>query len=388
MRRRYLLYILGILLILSTACRNLERERERESEAQKPARAGDSTEIILDDKTVRLLGIETVTVERTTLPLVVRATGRIVPQVQRTREVRTLFAGRVESVTVEINEVVSTGQVLAMLASPALPALRADLAKAEATLATAQKTFDRQKRLTEIGAGSQRELQQAQLELDAARIERERSLLRIRESGLDPDKLLGTNPRLGVTAPQHGVVVERAISPGELVAADTLLFRIVNTDIVDALLDLYEMQLGRVRAGQQVEVRVPAYPNRVFRGRVTSVGAVLNPQSRTAQARVTLSNPQHLLKPEMLCEADVIAGEKANAVAIPESALVDDDGVPVVYVRTGQKYGRRPVQLGAKTLRVVEIVAGLNPGEVVVTQGGYQLRALGLKARPEAEHEN
>lgn len=386
-RRFYSLHALVVTLALLSACRKLESERERNTETRQPAPAEVSTEIALDDKTAQMLGIQVAAAGRARLPLVVRASGRIVAQVQRTRQVRTPFTGRVESVAVEINQPVRASQTLAVVTSPDLPVLKAEMAKADAALGAAQKTFQRQKRLTEIGAGSQRELQQAQLELDAARIERERALLRIRESGLDPEKILGTNPRINITAPQSGVVVERNVSPGELIASDALLFRLVNTDVVDALLDVYETHLDSIRTGQVVEIRVPAHPDRIFRGRVTTVGTVLDPQSRTVPVRVTLNNSQQSLKPEMLCEAEIVVGQTANAVAVPESAVVDDDGIPVVYVRSGQKYVRRPVHLGAKTLRSVEVLSGVNPGELVVTRGGYQLKAMALKSRPEGEHE-
>jgi cobalt-zinc-cadmium efflux system membrane fusion protein len=385
-RRHLLLFLLGTLLAFDSACRN-QRQLEDEGKTKQPVGTDVSTEVVLDDETARRMGIEVEQAERTNLPQTLRTTGRIVAQVQRTREVRTPFTGRVESVGVEVGQEVGAGQVLAVLASPDLPSLRADLAKAEAALATAQKTVDRQKRLAEIGAGSQRELQQAQLDLDTARIERDRALLRIRQSGLDPDKLMDADPRFNLSAPQPGVVVERNASPGELAKADTALFRIVNIGTVDALLDVYETNLGSVRVGQLAEIRVPAYPDGVFRGRVTSIGALLNAQAHTAQVRATLSNPGHLLKPEMLCDADLITGHKPNVVAVPESALVDDDGAFVVYVRSGQKYVRRPLQLGMRTIRAVEIISGVTPGEFVVTRGGYQLKAVGLKARPEAEHE-
>jgi len=383
---RLLIVMLVAQLALASACRRHETTTDADH-SPEPA-PEHSTEIALDAATERLLGIEVARVERTVLPLVTRASGRIEAQFPRTREVSTPFSGRVEKVLVEINQAVRPGQELALISSPELPGLRAELAKAEAAVATAEKTHARQQRLKEIGAGSERELQQARMELEAARIERERAAQRIRESGLDPEAVRQGNPRIVISAPESGVVIARRANPGELVQSQAALFRLVNLDVVDAVLEVFESDLGAVQVGRQAEVRVPAYPGRVFRGRVTSIGATLSDQNRTAQVRVALSNPGHLLKPQMLCEGEVWREAKREVLAVPASAIVDDDGVPVVYVRQEGKYLRHPVRLGARTQAMVEVVSGVDAGEQVVTQGGYQLKTVALKARPQAEHED
>ncbi|MBZ0254006.1 MAG: efflux RND transporter periplasmic adaptor subunit, partial [Candidatus Methylomirabilis sp.] len=137
-----------------------------------------------------------------------------------------------------------------------------------------------------------------------------------------------------------------------------------------------ERELPRTRAGSLVRVRVAAYPDRVFTGRIASIAPELAPQTRTATARVTLETPGNLLRPGMFATVAVGSGVTGTSAAVPESALQTVENRPVVYVAVDpETFQRRPVELGAKEEGWVQVVRGLSPGEKVAATGAFFLKS-------------
>jgi cobalt-zinc-cadmium efflux system membrane fusion protein len=154
--------------------------------------------------------------------------------------------------------------------------------------------------------------------------------------------------------------------------------------------NIYEKDLARIHRGQPVEIRVESYPDQSFRGKVEYVGDVLDAESRTARVRSVVSNPKGLLKPEMFATLQIATQKRKNAVYLPKDAVLDEDGKKVVFLscmecpvdqKAGKTvcgtYDQRDVKVGTVRYDKVEVY-GIQPGDLVITEGAYQLKtALG-----------
>jgi cobalt-zinc-cadmium efflux system membrane fusion protein len=133
---------------------------------------------------------------------------------------------------------------------------------------------------------------------------------------------------------------------------------------------VYQSDLGSVRIGDTVDITTDAYPD-VFRGRISYLAPALDPTTRTLQARIVAENPGHKLKKDMYVTATVRAGAVANALLVPDAAVLrDDENMPFVYVQTGSnQFARRLVTVGDSSGGRTQITSGLNDGEHVVGDG-------------------
>jgi cobalt-zinc-cadmium efflux system membrane fusion protein len=131
-----------------------------------------------------------------------------------------------------------------------------------------------------------------------------------------------------------------------------------------------------VKTGAEAVLRTQAYPDEDFRGRLVLVGDVVDAGTRTVEGRVEVPNPQGRLKPGMYVDASVAAAGERAALVVPESALQDDEGHAVVFVKTGERtFTRREVRAGERFAGYVEILSGLTEGETIVISGGFLLKS-------------
>src|SRR5262249_42593846 len=153
------------------------------------------------------------------------------------------------------------------------------------------------------------------------------------------------------------------------------LFVIAQTDEVWAALRVFERDLGAVVPGAAVEVRVPSDPDRVFRGTISFVGDLVDPVTRTAEARAALANATGELRPGMSATAEVALPPESLALWLPTEAVQSHDDGRVVFVRVGERrFEARRVATGAEQAGLVRVVSGIAPGDEVVVQGAFALR--------------
>ena len=182
--------------------------------------------------------------------------------------------------------------------------------------------------------------------------------------------------QIPVLAPISGEVVERLVSPGQVVqAGQTQAFTISDLTTVWVLANVYQADLAYVRSGEDVSVQTDAYPG-TFHGRISYVSPALDPNTRTLQARVVVDNPGEKLKRDMYCTVTVTAGKVAHAIALPNSAVLhDENNQPFVYVATSaNQFGRREVETGQSEGGEIQIVKGIVPGDKVVGDGSLFLQ--------------
>ena len=260
------------------------------------------------------------------------------------------------------------------------------------------KALARVKTLKEHGAAAQKDVESAQADFDRGLAEKERA-----EASL---QLLGNtsgnfNDVYHVTSPIAGIVVDKNINVGQQLRADLILantpqataplFVITDPTKLWVQLDVPEAKLGKLHVGDPVELRSPAYPGKVFPGKIASVGAFLDPQTRVAHARVIVDNPEGQLKGEMYVSVEVDeAADARTDVALPAQAVIYEDGKYYVFVQDAvNRFTRRPVTLereaGPDGSQVV--VRGISPDQNVVTQGSLLINDVMADASDNAAAE-
>lgn len=301
-------------------------------------------------------------------------TGAITYDANRVSHVGPRTSGRVVRLSADVGQPVRGGAVLAVLESPEVGAVRADLREAESLLRIAREGYARERRLEEQGISSRKELLEFEAELRRA----EAAVQSARDKLAALGGAGGSGSRFVVTAPFAGSVLARDAALGEMTDPADTLFTIADLSRVWIELDVFERDLGAVRPGQEVTVTTAAYPGQTFAGRIVYVGDVLDPAKRTVRARVEVPNEQRLLKPGMFATARVETGAATQVVIVRRDAVQEMQGRTVVFV-PGERPGEfhpRPVQLGppADSASVV-VQAGLRAGEPVVVAGAFTLRS-------------
>jgi Cu(I)/Ag(I) efflux system membrane fusion protein len=181
-----------------------------------------------------------------------------------------------------------------------------------------------------------------------------------------------------IYATLSGYLTQRAVSEGDYVNTGETLFAITGLSNVWVELDAYENQIGQIRAGQQASVMIPAHPGKVLSGQVEFVDPFINPQTRTARVRLTVSNPNNLLKPGMLINATLTAAGQHQLV-IPETAVLWTGKRSVVYVQKSQNNGFtfqfREIETGPRTADGYTVLSGLSEGEEIAVSGVFAIDA-------------
>jgi cobalt-zinc-cadmium efflux system membrane fusion protein len=293
--------------------------------------------------------------------------------------------GRVVEVLAKPGDVVEPGARLFVIDSPDLSAAKADYAKAVADLERSEKALGLVRELVEAKAVAQKELRDAENEQRKAHAERERAAARLRTLGVTEDRFREIAMRadagttVTVTAPRSGVVIERNITPGQVVSygqadAPVNLFVIADLSTMWVLADVYEPDVPRVRLGQTVTVTLPCCPGERYEGTVTYIADAVDAQTRTLKVRAVVPNRGRALKAEMFAKV-TLATTATRVLAVPQAAVHRDQNAPFVLVQTGKDaYARRPVTLGADLGDWIEIAKGVDHGDTVVTTGGILLK--------------
>lgn len=177
-----------------------------------------------------------------------------------------------------------------------------------------------------------------------------------------------------VRAPAGGIVGRRLVDPGTTVTPATPLLQIVDVDPVFLVVPVAEQDLAAVRPGTPAAVRPDALPSRRFAGEVSSVSPVLATTTRTAETRIRVPNPEALLRPGMTARVELLLARRTGVLAVPAEAVLEQDGVRSVFVVEDGLARARPVALGVSDGTRVEVVRGLQPGEMVVVAGQHNLR--------------
>ena len=323
--------------------------------------------------------VQVVTVQPTDFPRVLRLTGAVAFNGFLTTPVITQAGGPVSRIVVSPGQHVTKGQPMLYISSPDYSQLRSNYLKARDAHSLAHKNYARAQDLYAHHAIAERDLQAAESAEIQALADLQSAEQSIKILGISqPETLVArpASPEVPLLSPLAGEVVERLCSPGQVTQAGvTQCFTISNMKTVWVLANVYEGQLAYVHVGDQVTIKTDAYPD-VFHGRISFMGAALDPTSRTLQARIDTANPGGKLKKDMYVTATVIAGKISNALLVPDSSVLRDaENEPFVYVEVGQaQFARRQVKMDGSFEGKTQIVSGLKPGERVVGDGSLFLQ--------------
>ncbi len=334
--------------------------------------------------------------------------GRVGPNAELSRLVSTPSAGRAIEVRARLGDTVQAGQIMAVMKSDPIGQVqsdllqnalqaRADIKQQEVQLKLSHITYDREAKLYKEQVSAQADLQSAenQLEKDDANLAALKSKLdaitttaqeRLTLLGAPPNsaqKVLAEkkiDPYVVVRAPRSGLVIERAINPGEMNDGSKELFTLADLSQVWLFADVFEKDIEQVKKHEQAVVHVDGLPDHTFPAQIIWVGDSISPTTRTLPARANVNNPEFLLKPGMFARLTISVG-KIPVRLIARSAVLQNGDKTLVFVETGDgTYTEREVQTGADDANNVEIKQGLKPGESVVVQGGIALLGAAMKS--------
>lgn len=324
--------------------------------------------------------IQVVTIEPGRLSRTLRLTGSVAFNAFKTTPVITQVGGPVSRILVVPGEYVHEGQPLLEVSSADYSQLLATYLKARNALRMATENYKRAQDLFAHHAIAQRDLLQAESDQIQSQADTNAAVQAMRVLGVkDPEALAKQSTafsQVPLLAPIGGEVVERLVSPGQVLQAGaTQAFTISDTRTVWVLANIYQADLAYIHTGDRVTVQTDAYPD-TFHGRISYISPALDPNTRTLQARVVVENPGDKLKRDMYVTVNVVAGTIAKAISVPDAAILrNDENEPFVYVETSpDTFGRRAVSIGQSEAGKTQILSGLTPGEKVVADGSLFLQ--------------
>lgn len=307
--------------------------------------------------------------ETRSLPTQVTANGTVSPDVTRTIHVTSLGAGRVVDLKAKLGDNVKKGQTLLVISSPDLSSAFSDYQKARADEVLSHKALDRAQMLFDRGAIAAKDLETAQDTEDKARVDVETAKHHVEILGADPAR---PSPLIDLRAPVSGTIVEQNVAGYEGVKSldnTPNLFTIADLGQVWVVCDLFENDLGEVHMGDSAEIRLNAFPDRTFKGKVADISRVLDPNTRSAKVRIVLGNADGSLRPGMYAAATFRSHKLTPRVVVPATTIMRLHDKDWIFRKEGDKRFRK-VEVQADGLApdgMQEIRDGVNPGDELVT---------------------
>ena len=304
-------------------------------------------------------------VERNVSPEL-NVTGTVTPDVSRNVPVISLASGRVVEIHARLGDEVVKGQLLMRVQSSDISSAFSDYRKAVSSEILSKAQLERAQLLFEKGAIPQKDLEVARDTDEKAKVDVETARERLRVLGVDADHTTAT---VDIKAPVSGVITEQNVTAAAGVKTldnSPNLFTISDLSEVWILCDVYENDLPKVHIGEYADVRLNAYPGKVFRARIANIGPVLDPNLRTAKVRLQMPNPG-IMRIGMFVNATFHGQNKQMRAAVPASAVLHLHDRDWVYVPVEGGFRRVEVTGGAMLPdNMQEIVSGIEPGQRVV----------------------
>jgi len=318
------------------------------------------SDIQLNEKEQRVIGVETVEVRRRNLERTLSAVAKVDEPETQLASISARIGGRIDKLYVDFTgQQVRRGQTIASLYSPEVFSAAEEY----------RLSLENRKRL---GTGAE------PLAISGAEDLVNASRRRLELWGLTTQQLdeivSSAKPQieLPIYSTVGGVVTERKVTQGQYVNAGEVLFTVTDLSTVWVKADVYQPDLPSVRTGQSVEITSDSLPGTTLRGRVGFLDTSINPQTRTASARIEVANPSMRLRPGMFVQVKFAAAAGHDVLAIPRSAVLDTGTRKFVYVAKGNgEFEGRQVQLGATGTDYYPVLAGLKEGERIVSQGSF-----------------
>jgi cobalt-zinc-cadmium efflux system membrane fusion protein len=289
------------------------------------------------------------------------------------------FSGPVTRLLVAQGDQVKAGDALAVVDSPDFAAAVGSYQKALATARTNRRLADTDKDLAQHNGVSEREQAQAQTDAENAEADRDAALQGLLALQVSPQTIKDiqagrpvSHPPALIRAPIAGTVVEKLITPGELLeAGTTACFTIADLSRVWIMAQLFGEDLAAVSRGDAAQV-LTGVGSQSFSGKVDKISDLVDPDTRAVTVRVLADNPAHLLRKQMYVRVRIQSHAESSGILIPVSAVLrDDENLPFVYLAGANgSFARRHVSVGNRIGEQYEIAEGLQAGDQIVVEGG------------------
>lgn len=311
------------------------------------------------DSVMRNIKTSPVTVDNVTE--IIKLNGKVQANEDHQAKVYALVSGKIRTVNVALGDKVSKGQTLAVLQSSEVAGISNDLSLAESNVAMTKKNLETEKDLYQGNLATEREYMSAQIDYNKAQSELNRAKQVSAITG-------GKNAVYELKAPLSGYVIERNITGNSEVRQDNNnpLFAVADLSSVWIIANVYESDIDKIRTGDSVQVTTLADPNTSYSGKIDKIYNVLDPANRTMKVRISMSNPNNELKPEMFVTVKVNVQPSAKMFTIPSQAIVLDNSKNYVVVKQGANLKIKEVQL-IKRVDAKAYIQGLSEGDEVVT---------------------
>ena len=364
--------ILGVGLLLAAAGCSGDGQASKQGAAKPP------------------VAVEVMALRPTNLETGIEVTGTLAPKHEAA--IKSEYAGVVAEVMVDQWVRVAKGQPLARLdereakvmvnrAAAAAEGAKAQLLQAQVAQERAQREHQRLINLKQSGLATQQSLDESDTEsqASAARQAAAEAQLKVARDELDHVKT-----RLGkavIVAPFDGVVAFRGVSPGDLVGeagSSRIMFRVVDPKLLELTVNVPSLEMASLALGQPLSFTTDAFAGQTFNGRVLFINPSVNEADRSVKVVAEVPNPDEKLKGGLFVKGRIVTGQRVGVLMVPRAALIAWDvaqGSGEAWVVIDDRAQRRAVKLGPASDELVEVTAGLKPGERVVVRGGFNLRA-------------
>jgi cobalt-zinc-cadmium efflux system membrane fusion protein len=370
--------VFGAILLLGTglfqvACGGVKKV---EGKGADVTQAADATLFTVPQDQLPHLRI--VPVRKTSWAVSVRTTGTVDWDADHTTQAITQVNGPISRILVDTGSRVAAGDPLLYVSSPDVANAISAYRKARNREVLAKRIMDRQKELLDLGAIAAKDYESSQSDYNDSTTDVQTSLQALKIFGITGQEIdqaeqqgAAIRTELAVRSPIAGVVVQKMVSPGQLIQAGvTVCFMISDVSTVWVQGHIFDRDLPTVRVGDAVEETNPSFDGN-FRGTVEYIGSFVDPATRTTPVRIVTRNPNGLLKKDMFVDAVIRTNSRNNIMVVPVSAVLrDDKNEPMVYVQVEPgKFAQRPVTIGTEQDGMVAIAGGLTDRDNVVSDG-------------------
>lgn len=395
MTKKYILSVLiSLSLLLLNFCgkhrdpANTRTQAVQQVQAQAPGKGVQHSEPGQTDTVVTLskeekskIEIKTITVKENPIQSTLKAMGKVQAPPEAKAIVGYTFPGRITRLHVSIGQWVKKGQPLVTLECEDVGNAKSDYFKALTEYKLAEQNSQREERLFKKDIGAQKDYLETRAQLSIAHSSLDAAEKKLQVMGFSQNQVEelanGKNitPYVTVNAPINGRVAVNNAVLGAMIESTTEIMVILNPTTLCIDAEIYEKDLAKIKTRQEVRIAVPAYPGETFVGQISYIGDLVHPETRTIKVRTRVNNEDFRLKPGMFADINILVDQRKSAVTVPAEAVLIDVDRKIIFVKAGDNYICRIVEVGPTFNGHIEIVKGVKTGEIVVVEGNYQLKS-------------
>ncbi|HEV8039562.1 MAG TPA: efflux RND transporter periplasmic adaptor subunit [Bryobacteraceae bacterium] len=375
---RALVPFVALLAILTSCAAPKETKATASNESQAAPQPG-----LFTVPSEQLAHLRIVPVATSNWAIAIHTTGTVDFDADHTTQAITQVNGPISRILVDTGAQVKAGEALLYVSSPDVANAISAYRKARNQQQLAQLTLNRTQVLLDRGAVAQKDLEAAQATFNDSATDVQNSLQALRIFGVTKQEIdqaerqnVAITPELAVYAPIAGIVVQKLVSPGQLIQAGaTTCFMISDVSTVWVQGHIFDRDLPSVRLGDTVEESNPAFAQK-FHGVLSYIGSMVDAATRTTPVRIVTQNPAGLLKKDSFIDAVIHTRTQKNVLTVPVSAVLhNEQNEPFVYLEMQPgKFAQRLITVGAQQNDQQEILSGLKPGDNVVSEGSVFLQ--------------